>query len=72
MIHNDPIKGMQKTSAPLITSIIIISFRLFTRSIKLPDQVFVTSIASGRIIYIPATAAADPVKFRMDRFSAIK
>ncbi|GIN84339.1 hypothetical protein J6TS2_07250 [Heyndrickxia sporothermodurans] len=72
MTGKEEIKGIKKTKHPLITSIAIINFLLLTRSIILPDQVFVIKTAMGRIIYNPATAAAEPVKLSMEIFKAIR
>ena len=72
MSQSEWMNGMAKTKIPLAISTKIMSFRLLTRSMTEPDQKFVISMAIGRITYNPATAAADPVKFRMERLRAIK
>lgn len=72
MSHISYTRGISITSNPLITFTNIISFRLFTRSMTLPDQVLVNSVAMGLIINKPATAAGEPVIFNTDTFNAIK
>jgi hypothetical protein len=72
MISMDEKNGKQAIIPARIQSKNIISFRLFMRSIKLPDHILVHSAASGFIMYSPETASGEFVISSIMTFKAIK
>ncbi|GLI08018.1 hypothetical protein YDYSG_40480 [Paenibacillus tyrfis] len=71
-MNNEGAKRIKPIKMPLMTSTNIMSFLTLIRSIILPDQKLVTSIAIGLMTNRPASAVADPVRFKTIMLIATK